>query len=165
MNIILCGFMGCGKSTIGKYLALKTGRDFIDLDEFIENEKNMSITEIFESFGESEFRNFETQAIKKLSKKENHIIALGGGAILKEENIGYLKSSGKIVFLEVSPLTAFERTKNDDKRPLLQVDNLLEVINDMMSKRKQYYEKAADFKIDANDKDIEKIAEEILNLF
>lgn len=165
MNIILCGFMGCGKSTIGKLVAKKTQREFIDLDSFIEEKQGLSIREIFETYGEDYFRNCETDAISELVNKNDVVLALGGGAVLKNKNVELLKSSGKIIFLDVTANTVFSRLKNDTSRPLLNTDDKLAEITKRLNDRLPIYTTVADKIIDANSKTKEVIATEIIDFF
>ena len=165
MNIILCGFMGAGKSTIGKLLAEKLNRNFIDLDDYIVQKRGMSINEIFKKYGEENFRKSETQSVKNISLLDNHIIALGGGTVINPKNAQILKTSGKIIMLDVSPETVYKRLKNDKSRPLLQTDDKLKAITDMMNSRFPYYNDAADCKIVVDGKSKDEIIEEIIKLF
>lgn len=164
MNIILCGFMGSGKSTIGKLLAKKLNRNFIDLDDYIVEKRKMKISEIFEKFGEENFRKSETQAVKNVSKLENHIISLGGGTVINHNNVEILKSSGKIIMLDIEPEEVYKRLKNDKSRPLLQTEDKLKAIKEMMNKRLPYYNDAADIKITVNGKQKQEVLEEILKI-
>ena len=165
MNIVLCGFMGCGKSTIGKLVAKKTHREFIDLDSFIEEKQGLSIREIFETYGEDYFRNCETDAISELVNKNDVVLALGGGAVLKNKNVELLKSSGKIIFLDVTANTVFSRLKNDTSRPLLNTEDKLAEITKRLNDRLPIYTTVADKIIDANSKTKEAIATEIIDFF
>ena len=101
-NIVLCGFMGCGKSTIGKELAKLIKMDFIDIDTYIESKENMTVSKIFKLRGEKYFRKLETKAILNLALKPYKVIALGGGSLLNSENVEVLKSNSKIFFLNAS---------------------------------------------------------------
>ena len=100
MNIVLCGFMGSGKTTIGRVLARYSGYEFVDMDHYIEREQGKKIPEIFKEYGEPEFRRMETLACKELGRGDRRIIATGGGALLKEENASYLKANGTVFFLD-----------------------------------------------------------------
>ncbi len=99
-NIVLTGMPGCGKSTVGKILEKLTGRELIDTDILIEKHTGMKISRIFEKYGEDAFRDMETRAIKEAASENNRIIATGGGAVLREENINALKSNGRIYFID-----------------------------------------------------------------
>lgn len=149
-NIILCGFMGCGKSTIGKILAKKTGTTFVDMDNYIEKKAGMSISEIFEKHGEDHFRDLEHQACIELSQTDNKIIAAGGGALTFDRNITALKENGTILFLDASYKAICIRLKNDTTRPLLQCENRNEKIRELLEKRVPLYRKAADLTVEAN---------------
>ena len=162
MNVILCGFMGCGKSTIGKALSKKTNYKFIDLDEYIENSQKMRISDIFDKFGEDEFRKIESQSINEICKLENHIISLGGGAVLNPKNVEILKTCGKLFFLNISANEVYNRLKDDTTRPLLQTDDKLGAISNLLNKRLPIYTSVADVVIDVDNKNIEEIADELL---
>ena len=119
-NLILCGFMGCGKTTVGRRLAALSGRELVDMDAYIEKEQGKTVREIFDTLGESAFRQMETEAARALSQKNGLVIASGGGTVLNPENVRLLRQSGKILLLDV-PLAALqERLKSDTQRPLLQ---------------------------------------------
>lgn len=161
-NIILTGMMGAGKTLIGKNLKehLKNV-NFIDIDEYIENSQNLKISQIFEKFGESHFRQLETKAIKEVCKKNNLIISLGGGAFENSENREILNNSGYTIYLKASAQTLFDRIKNEKHRPLLKKgfneNSILEILN----KREKNYEKAL-ITIDTTNKTPYNIIEEIL---
>lgn len=148
-NLILCGFMGCGKSTIGRRLAALSGRKLIDMDRFIEEEQGMTIREIFDRYGEDAFRQMETEASKALSLQSNLVIASGGGTVLNPQNADILRRNGKILLLEV-PLAALqERLKTDTQRPLLQRPDRREFIAELFEKRMPLYRQAADLIVPA----------------
>lgn len=147
-NIILCGFMGCGKTRVGKQLRKDTGREFVDIDYYIEHREGMRVSEIFEKFGEEEFRKKENEAVKILSKRKNLIIACGGGTVLREENVNvFHETGGVIVFLNVPVVVLQERLKNDTKRPLLQTPDRNKVIWELHKERYPKYREAADVSI------------------
>lgn len=160
-NIVLTGFMGSGKSTVGAELARLTGFKTVEVDEEIEKSAGMSIPEIFERMGEPRFREMETEEIKRVSRGRNLIISTGGGAVMKEENMDALRECGVIVCLRAEPLTILERTGADSGRPLLKVEEPLEKIQELLGKRKPFYEQA-DIIIDVEGKSPFEVAEEIL---
>lgn len=162
MNIILCGFMGCGKSTVGKAIANKINYNFIDSDEYIEHQENMSISEIFEKFGEDYFRNKETATISNISKLDHCVVSLGGGAVLNKENANIIKTSGKLFFLNISAQEVYNRLKDDTSRPLLQTDDKLSSISSLLTKRLPIYNEVADVRIDVDGKTVDELSEEIL---
>lgn len=118
-NIALSGFMGCGKTTVGLALSNKLGLPFIDLDCYIEKQQKLTISKIFQEYGEEHFRKLESLAVKDISKNVGYVIALGGGTILSPQNVEVLKKTGKILFLNEKKETLQERLKNDKKRPLI----------------------------------------------
>lgn len=148
-NLILCGFMGCGKTTVGRRLAAISGRKFVDMDAFIQEEQSMTISEIFSQLGEPAFRKMETDAARILSQRQDLVIACGGGTVLNPENAHLLKQGGLILLLDV-PLPALqERLKNDTKRPLLQRPDRREFIESLHAQRMPLYRQAADLVIPA----------------
>ena len=160
-NIILVGFMGTGKSVVGKKLAEKLKRDFLELDDSIEAKEKMSIKDIFEKKGEPYFRSVEKEVAKEASLRKNIVISAGGGAIVDEENFKNLKNSGDIICLKASPETILKRTKNLKTRPLLNVSDPKARIQELLLKREPYYNKA-DFSIDTDNITAEQVAEKIL---
>ncbi len=149
-NLILCGFMGCGKSTIGRRLSKMTEMPFVDLDRYIEEKAGLTVKEIFEKYGENKFRELETEACRELSEKSGYIIAAGGGTLTFQKNIDILKETGRIIYINVSYEMLCERLKRDTRRPLLQVENRNEVIKELLKKRAPIYEGAASIHIDGN---------------
>ena len=143
-NIVLCGFMGCGKSTVGKILARKRGMKFVDMDAYIEKKQGMKISEIFEKYGEPAFRDMEHQACKELSESEGFVIASGGGAFTFQRNVDVFKGKDKIVLLDVPLAVISERLKNDKVRPLLQRPDKEQAMRELYKKRLPVYRKAAD---------------------
>ena len=160
-NIVLTGFMGTGKTAVGKELARLLDMKLIDVDTEIEVSRDMTINEIFKEFGEPVFREIETDMIKEVSRNNQVIISTGGGAVLKQENMETLRETGIIVCLMASPETILRRTGSTDDRPLLHVENPLEKIRELMDFRKPYYEKA-DIVIETEGKTPLQIAEEIV---
>lgn len=160
-NIVLTGFMGTGKTAVGKELARLLNMKLIDVDTQIEKSEKMTINEIFKQFGEPRFREIETEMITKLSKDKNSIISTGGGAVLKQENMDILRGNGVIICLTATPETILSRTSNSNDRPLLQVENPLKRIKGLLDFRKPFYERA-DVMIDTEGKTPLQIAEEII---
>lgn len=147
-NLILCGFMGCGKTRVGKILRKETGREFIDLDHHIERQQKMKVSKIFEQKGEKYFRQLENKTVRELAGREDLIIACGGGTVLTEENvIAFHEGGGVIVFLNVPVRILQDRLRNDKKRPLLQIENRSELIRDLYKERYPIYRSAADVTI------------------
>lgn len=148
-NIILCGFMGCGKSTVGTALAKLLSRDFIDMDSFIEARENMKIPEIFEKNGEEYFRSSEYNAIVALSGMQNLVIASGGGALQRRENVDAMRQNGDIVFLNASFDVCYSRIKDSD-RPLVKKLSR-EELERIYNERAPVYREAASITADCTD--------------
>jgi shikimate kinase len=160
-NIVLTGFMGTGKTKVGKELSRLLNMKLIDADTEIEKAEKMTINEIFKQYGESRFREVESEMVKKLSEYKNSIISTGGGVVLRQENIDALKKNGIIICLMAKPETILKRTCNNNDRPLLQVENPIERIKELLNFRKPFYEKA-DIIINTEEKTPLQIAEEII---
>lgn len=160
-NIVLTGFMGAGKTEVGRELSRILGWRIIDVDDEIVKSRNMTINEIFAKFGEPAFRDVETEMIQKAAQKRNVIISTGGGAVLRQENMDILRARGMIICLWASPETILKRTSHNRERPLLQAEDPLQRIKELLEFRKPFYEKA-DIMIDTEGKSPFLIAEEIL---
>lgn len=142
--------MGCGKTTVGKQLAKITGMEYIDIDQYIEQQQQKTISDIFAEYGEDYFRELEHNASKELAKKNGCIISAGGGTLLFDRNITALKENGVILLLDVPLNTIKYRLRNDTKRPLLQRPDKDKVMEEMYNKRLPLYKKACDYIINAN---------------
>ena len=163
-NIVLIGLMGTGKSAIGRTIGKKLGRRFIDTDRFIERKLGKTIPELFEQEGEVRFRLIEKEIIKKVSQYIGIVIATGGGVIKDPDNFKHLKESGWIIALYASPETIYKRIEGKRIRPLLlNQEDPLQVLEKIMEDRKSMYAQA-DFHIDTENKEINEIADEIVNL-
>ena len=149
-NIVLSGFMGCGKTTVGRKLAAALDMKFIDMDLYIEKKTGKKVSEIFAEYGEAHFRALETETVLELSDARNYVIATGGGTLMRSENVeAFHKSGGEIYYLEV-PLRALqERLKNDKRRPLLQTEDRNAVIERLLNERGPKYTASADYTVDA----------------
>jgi shikimate kinase len=148
--IFLAGFMGSGKSTIGPILANVLGWNFFDLDRVIESKQSKKVVDIFAEKGEAGFRLLEREVLQEIAKGENVIIALGGGTIADQKNINFMKKKGKIVFLEASTESFYQRLRFKTDRPmlrgkddeLLSQDELKKRISEILNYRKKYYDQA-----------------------
>ena len=149
-NIVLCGFMGSGKSTIGKLLSRKMGMAFIDLDAYIEKKENKSVTQIFADSGEEYFRQLEKNAVKELAYKKSVILAAGGGTLTFRENVDTLRNAdNKIILLDLPVAVVAQRLKGDTKRPLLNRPDKEQVMRELYEKRLPLYRSAADIVVNA----------------
>ena len=162
-NIIaLIGMMGIGKSTIEMQLAKKLNFNLFELDEIFEEENKIKIKDYFAQFGEESFRTKEAKILNQALNIDYSILSCGGGIVLKKENRAKLFSDNVItIYLSASPETLFERLKQDNTRPLLQVKNLKEEIEKILKTREQYYN-LADIIIETDNKTQEEITEEII---
>ncbi len=151
MNIIFIGFRGTGKTTIGKIVAQKLGKVFIDADEYLEQKRGRTIKDIFAEGGEKLFREIETQIIQELCLLDDNVIATGGGVILREGNVRNLKKNGIIILLDADVDTLHKRIHEDariqQKRPNLTNRGAYEEIEYLLAYRRPLYDRVADFVI------------------
>lgn len=161
MNIILCGFMGSGKTVVGNELAKVMGRRFVDTDEMIEKEQGIAIKAIFAAYGEEYFRDLEFKCCRKAADLKNCVVSTGGGAMTFERNVEAIKKGGKIVFLDADFDVICRRIGNSNTRPLFQDREKAKALYD---ERKSKYLAAADYVIDGN-MSARKTALEIAELF
>lgn len=161
-NIILIGFMGCGKTSIGSKLSFRLHRNFIDTDKQIEKKQGRAISDIFREEGEVFFRQLETECLKDLlGQQNNSIIAVGGGLPLQKENRELLHRLGYLIYLQVTPDTIYKRLRSDTTRPLLQGDNPRDRIAELLNRRSSVYTATADMVMDTDGKEFEQIMDEI----
>lgn len=152
--------MGSGKSTVGKLLADKTSRDFVDVDKLIEEREKMKIKDIFEKKGELYFRELEKKYLQELLNTQNLVVSTGGGLGADAENMNQMKKNGIVIWLDLNLNTILERIKNDENRPLL--NQPLDKIKKLFDERKKVYGLAT-YRINAENKTPFQIVEEILN--
>ena len=164
MNIILIGYRGTGKSTVGKILGQRLGRKVISTDTEIVKEAGQSIPKIVEQFGWDHFRELETQMCRTLQKETNLVIDTGGGLILKEENVEILKANGTLFWLTAEVPTIVKRISGDTQRPSLSgTKTFVEEIEDILKERTPKYQAAADHIIPTDDTSPDQIADTILS--
>ena len=162
-NLVLIGFMGCGKSSVAAALGRHCQMEVVEMDQMIAGQQGLSIPEIFERYGEEYFRDLETQLLIDMQNRSNAVISCGGGVALRERNVTEMKKNGRVVLLTASPETIYERVKDSDERPILNGNKNVEFIADMMEKRREKYEAAADVVIQTDDKTILQISEELIS--
>jgi shikimate kinase len=148
-NIVLIGFMGSGKSTVGRMLARQLRFRFLDTDKLVEQRAGMSISEIFAEHGEAHFRERETAVLESLRGVRRHILATGGGIVTVPGNIPLLRSLGLVVLLKADPEEIYRRVSRNSERPLLRVEDPRRRVMDMMAARQPLYEGAAHFQVDS----------------
>jgi shikimate kinase len=169
MNLLLIGFMGAGKTTIGRLLAEKLGWQFVDTDDLIVERAGKAIPRIFAEDGEAQFRQIETEVIRSLAQRAHHVIALGGGAVKREDNVRWLKSIGPIVYLTASPQELARRIHAmPGARPLIDGEgvkkSLTEVeerVRALLAERLPIYERAGDVVIETTGLSPEEVCEAI----
>lgn len=147
-TVYLCGFMGCGKSTIGKILARKSGCGFVDMDDYIVEREGMTIPQIFAEKGEKYFRDVETAVIGELAQK-NAVVACGGGAMLKKENADIAAENGVVVYIDISFAACYERISGDTNRPLV-MNNTKEQLEEIYNGRIPVYRENSTLTVDGN---------------
>lgn len=162
-NIVLIGFMGAGKSTISDYLKTVFAMDVIEMDQIIAERAGMSISDIFETYGEQYFRDCETNLLIEMQSRTNVVISCGGGTPMRECNVVEMKKNGRVVLLTAKPETILERVKDSHDRPLIENNKTVPFIADLMSKRREKYEAAADIIIETDGKSELEICEELIH--
>lgn len=160
-NIILTGFMGAGKSAVGKKLAERLSMEIIDTDDVIEQESGMKISDIFSQFGEDHFRKLEKMVVEEISTFNNHVIITGGGVVVNKENIENLRKNGIIVYLHTTPEVIYERVKSETHRPLLQAKDPMKKIKELLDYRAQFYANN-DIEVDTSNLSVDEVVEEII---
>lgn len=162
-NIVLIGFMGSGKSTISEFLKTAFAMDVIEMDQIIAEREGMSISDIFEVYGEQYFRDLETNLLIEMQSRTNVVISCGGGTPMRECNVVEMKKNGRVVLLTAKPETILDRVKDSHDRPLIENNKTVSFIAELMEKRREKYEAAADIVIETDGKDELQICEELIH--
>ena len=161
-NIVLIGFMGAGKSTISEFLKTVFAMDVIEMDQIIAERQGMTISDIFETYGEDYFRDLETNLLIEMQSKKNMVISCGGGVPMRERNVAEMKKNGRVVLLTAKPETILNSVKDNHDRPLLEGNKTVSYITDLMEKRREKYQAAADIVIETDGKSELEICEELV---
>lgn len=161
-NIVLIGFMGAGKTTVSDYLSTMFDMDIIEMDQEITDREEMSIPDIFATYGEEYFRDLETSLLVEMQDRKNVIISCGGGTALRENNVAEMKKNGRVVLLTASPETIYERVKDSDDRPVLKGRKNVDGIAELMEQRREKYEAAADIVVQTDHKTVLQVCEELV---
>ena len=162
-NIALIGFMGAGKSAVGRNLAKRLGRRFVDLDRIIERSAGMKVREIFEQKGEAYFRELEKQALVQVLAKQGQVIATGGGVVLDDDNLALLGQQTLLISLSASTETILKRVGDGAKRPLLQSNDRQARIEELLKARQARYAKAH-VTIDTGDLTLDQVVDKIIGI-
>lgn len=160
-NIVLVGFMGTGKTAVGKRLATLLNKNFYDSDQEVEDVTGMSIPQLFARYGEIRFRSEENLAIQRLAQHDNCVIATGGGVVLNSDNLRLLSEKGIVICLSAKPEIIYQRVRRRNNRPLLKKGDLFQNILDLMKEREELY-KSADFFLDTSEMDFQDIINKIM---
>ena len=161
-NIVLIGFMGAGKTTISEYLSTMFAMRIVEMDQIIAEREQMSIPDIFETYGEEYFRNLETELLIEMQSERNAVISCGGGVAMRKRNVDEMKKNGRVVLLTASPEVIYERVKDTDDRPVLRGRKNVKGISELMEQRREKYEAAADILIKTDNKSVLEICEELV---
>ena len=161
-NLVLIGFMGTGKSTVSDYFHTQYNMDVIEMDQIIAQREGMSITEIFNRYGEEYFRDLETALLIEMQSRKGVVLSCGGGVPMRERNVAEMKKIGRVILLTADPQTILERLKEDHSRPLLENNKNIDFVRSLMDSRRAKYEAAADIIIHTDGKTVEEIGREIL---
>lgn len=162
-NIFLIGFMGAGKSTVANGLKNQLEMDYVEMDQLIAEQRGMAITDIFAEYGETYFRNLESNVLIELQRRRHTIVSCGGGIVVRKENKDYMKKNGRVVFLTASPQTVYERVKNSKERPILNNNMNVEFISQLLETRRALYEEAADITVATDGRPVAEICDEIVS--
>lgn len=161
-NIVLIGFMGAGKTAVSDYLSTMFAMDIVDMDQEIIEREEMSIPDIFATYGEEYFRNLETQLLIEMQDHRNTIVSCGGGVALRECNVAEMKKNGRVVLLTASPETIYERVKDSNDRPVLNGRKNIKGITELMEQRREKYEAAADIVVNTDGKTVLQVCEDLV---
>ena len=159
-NIVLIGFMGAGKSLVSRHLSDRLKREVVATDDVIVEREGRPITDIFAQSGEPYFRAAEKQVVREVAARAGIVVDCGGGVVLDPENLALLKQNGIVFYLSATHEKIYQRIKDQTHRPLLNVPNPLARLEELLAKRQAFYEQA-DYMIDTNDNDWERVCEEI----
>ena len=160
-NIFLVGLMGAGKTSVGRLLARRLRKTFVDCDHEIERTTGVRIPVIFEIEGETGFRARESRMLAELVQRSDVILATGGGAVLSDENRRLLSQHGTIVYLRATPHDLWQRTRHDRNRPLLQTDNPLAKLTTLYAERDPLYREIADVVVDTGNQSVSSLAQRL----
>ena len=161
-NIALVGFMGTGKTSVARKVALLVHAEYVDIDDCIEKKEGMPIVDIFKKKGEPYFRGVEKSVVRDIAAKKGNVIACGGGVALDRDNIAALKGNGVVICLEARPEIILERTRAYAHRPLLNVPDPKAAIEELLAKRRPFYAQA-DYSIDTSLLSVDEVAAEIIS--
>ncbi len=161
-NVFLVGFMGAGKTTVASELQRKLEMNRVEMDQMIVEKQGMSVSEIFDEYGEVYFRNLESNCLIELQREKQCIVSCGGGVVMRDDNADHMKANGRVVLLTAQPATILERVKDSDERPLLNNNMNVDFISSLLDKRREKYRAVADIIVETDGKSIDQICDEII---
>ena len=154
--------MGAGKTTVSDYLSTMFAMNIVEMDQVISEREEMSIPDIFATYGEEYFRELETDLLVEMQSRKNTVVSCGGGAALRERNVKEMKKNGRVVLLTASPETIYERVKDSNDRPVLNGRKNVAGISELMEQRREKYEAAADIVVNTDGKSVLQVCEEMI---
>ena len=160
-NIVLIGLMGAGKTTVGKLLAARLGRPFVDTDDVVSNDARSTVAELFSTHGERYFRSLESSAVRQVAALRGQVIAAGGGAVLDPSNVTHLRATGDIVLLDADPSLLADRVGNSSGRPLVDGTDVAQRLEQLRTQRAAAYAGAALHVVDTTDRSPEEVADAV----
>jgi len=163
-NIVLIGFMGTGKTTVGQQISKELWMPMVDTDTMVEVDNQMIIGEIFDRYGEDYFRNLEAAVVRKVSKFKSHVISTGGGVVLRFENLNLLQENGLLFCLRATPEEIFERIKDESRRPLLKDPDPPNKIRQLLQARQAHYQRI-EHQIETTNLSIEEVTNQIIGIY
>jgi len=163
-NIVLIGFMGTGKTTVGQQISKELRMPMVDTDTMVEVDNQMIIGEIFDRYGEGCFRNLETATVRKVSKFKSHVISTGGGVVLRFENLNLLQENGLLFCLRATPEEIFQRVKDESRRPLLKDPDPPNKIRQLLQARQAHYQRI-EHQIETTNLSIEEVTNQIIGIY
>ncbi len=161
MNLVLVGYMGSGKTSVGRRVAQRLGYGYLDTDHFIEQEMGCSISQLFDEKGETFFRQIESRIAAQLHKLDNHVIATGGGILTRDGNLEALTQAGVTIFLNADPEDIYDRLQRDTRRPKLREGDLQETVTRMLEERMERYRQCSII-IDTKGKSVNRVAGKVI---
>lgn len=164
-NIVLVGFMGTGKTSAGRIAARWLNYQFVDTDELIEKATGLTVSQIFQKYGEIRFRSEESLVVRKLASQENMVIATGGGLVINPENVRLLKENSVFILLTANSAVILERVSRRNTRPLLAKSKTIETIEKLYAGRREYYEACSDYTVDTSNLSLDEAAGKIIHYY
>jgi shikimate kinase len=163
VNIVLIGYRGTGKSSVSRLLSTVLGMELVEMDRLIVERAKLSIPQMVEIFGWDRFRDLESEVAREISQRDDCVIDAGGGVVLREENVEYLKTNGLFFWLKARKETIIERIKDGEERPsLIGIKSFVDEVEEVLKFRDPLYQAAADWVIETDEKSMGEVSAEII---